>query len=376
MILIKAIYMGGSMGKSGYGGYPDLKCVRKILIIKLRQLGDVLLTSPVFAALKSHLPEAQIDAYVYSESVPMLEGHFAIDGFITYDRGWKKLGFFQKLRKEAHLLRTIRKGGYDLVINLTEGDRGAIAAKISGAKIRVGFDPKGAGLFGKKKLYTHVVKHCASLRHTVERNLDAVRRIGIFPPPESRDVTLSVPLSAIQKMETLVGRGFILIHPTSRWKFKCWPVKKMRELAEVLISRGHTLVFTAGTDAEEQAMIATISEGLDCHNLAGRVSLKELAALIHLSAQLICVDSLPLHIASALKKPVLAIFGPSSDVTWGPWHNPNARVVSQNLSCRPCYQDGCGGSKVSDCLEALSVESVLCSLDEMAHLNKVSCFRS
>jgi len=116
-------------------------------------------------------------------------------------------------------------------------------------------------------------------------------------------------------------------------------------------------------------MVAQIAEGLPCLNLAGKVTLQELAALIALSEQVICVDSLPLHMASALQKPVLAIFGPSSDVTWGPWQNPLARVVSQTMSCRPCYQDGCGGSKVSDCLTTLSVETVLRSLESC--LNRV-----
>jgi heptosyltransferase-3 len=313
--------------------------------------------------LKNHLPDAEIDAYVYSESIPMLEGHSALHECIGYDRSWKKKGFFKKILHERRVISCIRAKRYDLVLNLTEGDRGAIVAKLSGAKIRVGFDPKGSGLFGKKNLYTHVVKHCPGLRHTVERNLDAVRRIGIFPSPESRDLSLHVPDTALEKMRSVAGSGFILIHPTSRWRFKCWPAEKMRQLAALLASRGHSLVFTSGPDRCEIAMIAEITEGIECLNLAGQVSLKELAALIELSERVICVDSLPLHIASALKKPVLAIFGPTSDVTWGPWRNPKARIVSQNFSCRPCYQDGCGGSKVSDCLTTLSVDAVVNAFD-------------
>jgi heptosyltransferase III len=355
----------GTSGQTLYGGYPNLGSVKKILIIKLRQLGDVLLTTPVLRALKDCLPEAQIDAYVYSESIPMLEGHRALHQCIGYDRNWKKLGFVHKISHEWAILSKIRSNRYDLVLNLTEGDRGALAAKLSGAKIRVGFDPKGAGLFGKKNLYTHVVKHCPGPRHTVERNLDAVRRIGIFPSLEARDLFLDVPDTALEKMRSIAGSGFVLIHPTSRWRFKCLPVKKMRQLASYLVSQGHRLVLTAGPDPNEIAMIREIEDGIECLNLAGKISLKELAALIALSERMICVDSLPLHIASALKKPVVAIFGPTSDVTWGPWRNPRAKIVAQNLSCRPCYQDGCGGSKVSDCLTTLSVEAVVGAFDEL-----------
>ncbi len=290
----------------------------------------------------------------------MLEGHPAVRQILGYDRSWKKLGLIRRLCKEFSLLRKIRREKYDLVINLTEGDRGAIAARISGAKIRVGSDPKGKGLKGKKGLYTHIVKNCPSLRHTVERNLDAVRRIGIFPEPDERDLFIHIPDSTIRSMQERVGtEPYIVIHPTSRWRFKCWPVEKMRSLAQILIERGERLVFTSGPDPIEVEMVQQIVEGLPVINLAGQIHLKELAALIEKGKLLIGVDSVPLHIASALKAPCIGIFGPTSEITWGPWRNPQAQIVTQSMSCRPCYQDGCGGSKRSDCLATLSVSAVL-----------------
>ncbi|MES2273148.1 MAG: putative lipopolysaccharide heptosyltransferase III [Chlamydiota bacterium] len=340
-----------------YGDYPDLERVKKVLVVKMRHLGDVLLTAPVFSVLKKRLPGAQVDAYVYEEAFPMLAGHPAIGVLIGYDRKWKKLGFLGRLRKEWALLRKIRKEKYDLVVNLTEGDRGVIVAMMSGAQVRVGFEPKGKW---QKKVYTHVAKHCPGLRHTVERNLDVLRRIGLFPEMEERELFLEIPEEARSAMrERVGGESFFLIHPTSRWRFKCWPVEKMRELCRILVGRGIKLVFTSGPDGDEIAMVDEIAEGLDVIRLSGKISLKELGALIEMSEILICVDSVPLHMASALQKPVVAIFGPTSDVTWGPWRNVRARIVSQNLSCRPCYRDGCGGSKRSDCLDTLSVSQVL-----------------
>jgi heptosyltransferase-3 len=337
-----------------YGDYPDLGNVKKILVVKLRHLGDVLLTGPVFSALKQALPGVSIDAYLYREAIPMLEGHPDIDGFIGYDRSWKNGGFFSRMLKEIALLRQIRKGGYDLVINLTEGDRGIFAAAASRAKIRVGFSPKGKW---QKKVLTHIAKECPTLRHTVERNLDVLRRIGIFPSEEARELSFHIPDSAFKRADALPP--FILIHPTSRWRFKCWPIPKMRELTMRLIADGKKIVFTSGPDSTERKMVEEITEGLDVINLSGRVSLKELGGLIERAELLISVDSVPFHIASALKKPVVALFGPTSEVTWGPWRNPHARIVALKMSCRPCYLDGCGGSKRSDCLESISVEAVL-----------------
>ena len=180
-----------------YGDYPDLTSVKKVLVIKLRQIGDVLLTGPVFSTLKNHLPQAEIDAFIYSDSVPILEGHPAITTIFSYDRNWKRLSFCKRLALEWRCLMRLRRQKYDLVINLTEGDRGAIVAKFSGALIRVGFNPKQRVLFGK--LYTHIAKHCASLRHTVERNLDAIRRIGIFPTPRDKELFLPIAPEALQK---------------------------------------------------------------------------------------------------------------------------------------------------------------------------------
>ena len=98
--------------------------------------------------------------------------------------------------------------------------------------------------------------------------------------------------------------------------------------------------------------------------------------MIQMSEFLVCVDSVPFHMASALKKGVVAIWGPTSEVSWGPWRNPNARVVAQNLSCRPCFQDGCGGSKMSDCLFTLPVGQVWKGIEslEAAHRGKMALF--
>lgn len=349
-----------------YGDYPDLQKVKKILVVKMRHHGDVLLTSPVFSHLKRVLPEAQIDAMIYQETLPMLEGHPAIGAFVLYDKGWKKLPFWKKLTREFGLLRAIRKAGYDLVINLTEGDRGAVAGWYSKAPIRVGFDPQGKGIIGKKKMYTHIVKPCAMPRHTVERQLDALRRIGIFPKPEDRDLFFHVPPSERSKVKELLAqeelRQFVVIHPVSRWLFKSPPPELFAEVIKALKAKGHQVALTSGPDPKELAVIDRIAALLPDNtavNFGGRLTLKGLGALMEMSQGLITVDSVPLHLASALKVPVVVLFGPSSEKNWGPWQHPKSSVVAQNMPCRPCHLDGCGGSKMSDCLYTLKPQQIV-----------------
>ena len=347
-----------------YGNYPDLSQVKKALVIKLRHHGDVLLTSPVFSNLAAAIPGVEIDAMVYEETVPMLDGHPAIRKFVTYNRKWKKLGFFKRIFRELKLLYQIRQENYDLVIQLTEGDRGAIVALASGAKIRVGVDAEK-----KRKVFTHLVKMCKTPRHTVEKNLDALRRIGIFPTPEERDLCFHIPDESRRKMKQ--NERYFLLHPVSRWRFKCWPTSLVAKLIQELHLRGEKIVVTASPDEQEMTMcqeiLAQIPE-IPVINLAGKTSLKELGALIEMSECLICVDSVPLHIASALKKPTVVLFGPTSEINWGPWQNSQARVVTQQLACRPCFMDGCGGSKMSDCLATLPLKSVLHAIESLQSL--------
>lgn len=339
-----------------YGDYPDLSRVKKILVVKLRHLGDVLLTSPVFHVLKQACSHAQIDAYIYREAIPMLEGHPDIANVISYDRNWKKLGVLSRTLKEVLQCLEIRRKGYDLVLNLTEGDRGVLAASCSKAKVRAGFPSKGKW---QNRALTHIAKHCSTPRHVVERNLDLLRRIGIFPKDSEKELYFHLFPADRDAVLSLVGPlPFILIHPTSRWRFKCWPVSQMRELVKGLLKEGKKIIVTSGPDRIEKEMADEISCGLDVLNIGGALSLKQLGALIERCEVMVCVDSVSFHIANALKKKVVALFGPTSDVTWGPWRNSKARIIAKQMSCRPCFLDGCGGSKRSACLEAISVEQV------------------
>ena len=334
-----------------YGNYPPHDKIKKILIIKLRHLGDVLLTTPVFSSIKRALPQASIDVLINKEAFPILESNPYIDNVLLFDRKVKSRNFFTKLKYELNFYFSIWRKKYDLVINLTDGDRALLVTKLSQAKTLVG-EQKDNQKINKK--YTHLVKKCHLERHIVEKNLDAVRRIGIFPKYEERNLDLFYQRPSDRKLLDLAKEEFILIHPTSRWRFKCWPEEKVIQLINRLCDMGKKIVLTSGPSTNETLIINKIMDkisGKGVFNLSGKTSIDELAFLIHNCRALVCVDSFPFHVASCFKKPVCALFGPTSDLTWGAWKNPNAEIISFNISCRPCFLDGCGGSKMSDCLD-------------------------
>ncbi len=353
-----------------------LEQVKNILVIIFKYHGDVLLSSPLFSALKERFPEANIDVYLYKETLPMLMGHPAIRNFFTYDQQWKKLSSWQKMKKEAVNLKTIRDTGYDMTINLTKGDRGAIVSRVSKAPYRIGYEAD-KGMVGQSHCYTHLVRWTSTKRHTVERNLDTLRILGIHPSEESRDLVFALsPVDRFRVNHLLEGReNFILIHPASRMSYKHWPAEKFAELILRFLDQGETVVVSGGPGEEERGFIDSIfaelgEERKKVLDLVGLMTLKELGALIEASKLLVSVDSVPLHMASAVKAKTIVLFGPSCDQTWGPWRNPHAVVVAMSKSCRACDDEGCGNTWMSDCLNELPVSMVWHACQDLLRISE------
>ncbi|HJW03586.1 MAG TPA: putative lipopolysaccharide heptosyltransferase III, partial [Azospira sp.] len=262
---------------------------------------------------------------------------------------------------------------YDLVIHLTEHRRGAWLARAVGATWAVAPKVKGRGRFWNDSFSHFVEVPRNALRHTVERNLDALRRIGIYPAPAERQLSLVAGAVADSRVATLLAehglgdKAFIHVHPASRWHFKCWTSDGMAAVISRLQAAGWPVVLTAAPDAAELAMVEAIQARLEkpAISLAGQLSLKELAALLSRAKVFLGVDSAPMHMAAAVGTPVVALFGPSGDKEWGPWGVPHRVIASQNHPCRPCGIDGCGGGKVSDCLVSLTPQQVLAAVEAL-----------
>ncbi|WP_024304243.1 putative lipopolysaccharide heptosyltransferase III [Pseudogulbenkiania sp. MAI-1] len=349
----------------------DLAAVKRVLVIKLRHHGDVLLTSPVFSVLQQHAPHAELDALLYHDTRDMITQHPAVSQVFTIDRQWKRLGVVGQLKAELALLARLKARRYDLVVHLTEHKRGAWLTRLLKPRWAVA----RSGDYGKffARSFTHRYPVVAgNRRHTVELHLDALRRIGIQPAADQRALTLvpgaNAEALAAAKLAALGLQpgGYILIHPTSRWLFKTWPVEHMAALIDALTARGEQVLLTAAPDQAELAMLEQIQQRLarPVASLAGQLTLKELAAVIGQARLFVGMDSVPMHMAAALQTPTVALFGPSGDIEWGPWRVPH-RLLTEPLPCRPCGRDGCGGGKISECLTLIGPERALAAIDEL-----------
>ncbi|SKC12604.1 heptosyltransferase-3 [Kosakonia radicincitans] len=343
---------------------PEFK---RILVTKLRHHGDVLLTSPVFTSLRRYYPDAQIDVVVYAETADMLSLHPAIDNVLVIDRKWKNLGVWGHLKKEWELISHIKSQRYDLLLHLTESMRGFWFALLGNIPQGVTFhnDDRQKLFFWRKKFQKQVKR--LHLRHTVESHLDTLRVLNLQPTIDERKLVLVAGEAAergVQDKLRIAGwqnQPYVVVHPTSRWMFKCWNTKDVAAVMEYLSHQGKTVVLSAAPSKEEMKMVEdlraiTTTPFLD---LSGTLSLKELAALIQHAEMLFGVDSVPMHIAAAMQTPVVAIFGPTGDKEWGPWMVKNQVVSSHQHPCRPCGQAGCANSHICDCLVQLPRNQVL-----------------
>jgi heptosyltransferase-3 len=355
----------------------DPSLVRRVLVTKLRHHGDVLLASPLFTVLRRALPDAEIDALVYRETAPMLEGHPAIAGLHTIDRDWKRGGPWVQLRAEWRLLRFLAARRFDLIVHLTEHPRGAWLTRLLRPRYAVARELPDAHWLWRSS-FTHYYRLPRGRpRHTVECNLDALRRIGLQPAdteralvlvPDQRDTERAKALLAENHLES---RSFIQLHPGSRWLFKSWTAERYSALLEAIVGDGWRVAITAAPDARERQLVTEALAPLPAParaqvaDLSGALGLRELAALTREARAFVGVDSAPMHIAAAVGTPVVALFGPSGDVEWGPWQVAQRVVASTEHPCRPCGNDGCGGGKVSECLTTLPVARVHAALREL-----------
>ena len=343
----------------------------RILLIKLREIGDLLLTTPAVKAVRSAYPKSYLAILVNSGTEDVVRGNPDLDDVIVFERGWKTLPLLKRLRREGTFLAQVRKRRFDVVFDFTGGDRASLLALVSGARVRVSYD-LNRGFWGKQFLYTHQVRWGVQAKHMVEHSLDLVRpfvpepdRYAPFMPCAQED---RERVAARLEEDGAGGdRLRVHIHPTSKWFFKCWRDEAVAEVIDYLAGGlGARVVVTSGPasrEVEKASRIVSLCRHRPL-NWSGCTTLKELAALSAACHLFVGVDTGPMHIAAAVGTPVVALFGPSGEHQWGPWGEGHT-VVAQPFPCRPCGQDGCYGSKRSECLEMIPAFEVKRAIDHV-----------
>ncbi len=333
----------------------------RILLLKPSALGDVVHTIPVLPKLRARYPKARIDWVITRENADLVREHPDLSGLLYFPRReYAKFGrSWEATVGPVKFLAALRRGRYDLVIDLHGQFRSAIVTLATGAPVRIGFDrpAKNTGASGAREpvaaasrgwsgaregawlAYTHRIPLTSLNAHAVDRYLWIAPMLGLDEgPPDPR---LYVPAEAEAYVDELVAREqlkdrpFALLVPGTIWETKHWHVDGFSEVARSLRRDGFEIVL-AGTSRDTARSRAIAAACPGAHDLCGQTSVAGLAALIRRAAVCVTNDSGSMHLAVALERPVVSVFGPTDPVRIGPYGRPHA-VVRADVPCAPCF---------------------------------------
>lgn len=325
--------------------------IQKILVIKLRAIGDVLLSTPVATNLQSFFKNARVDFLVEEFASQVLKNNPYISNVISLNT---------HRQNPLSLIHSIRTTGYDLVIDLFANPRSAIITFFSGAPLRVGFPFKW-----RRFAYNIITTPRSSTVHNVEFNLDALRKIGVpiisttpqffLKEDDRKFATNFIELNGLRKNE------FVTVNIGGGWEVKRWKTDKFISLSKKIISELslQVVVLFGPAEEEEARTIAQQSGSI----LAPPTTLHQMGAIMKASKLLVTNDSGPMHLAASLNVPTLAIFGPTSPKLQGPYGNLSEIARREDLECLECNKTSCAIGNI--CMTQLDVEFVFDKLNQL-----------
>jgi len=350
-----------------------MRPVRSVLVVVTRQIGDVLLTTPLIHAARQLWPDAAIDVLGFEGTLGMLKGNPDVRELIAAPA---RLGFSGGLRLVRRLWRR-----YDLALVAEASDRAHLIGALASHR-RAGILPSAhSSNWWKRRLLDHVVHSAGDLGevHVVQEKLALLA-------PWRGDQALSeqlVPPAGEALPATLAERlapGYVVVHTPSMWPYKQWPIGHFRELVALLARAGRQVVLTGGPAAGDREAVAAMQGAAPADRLldAGVLSFGQLTRLLQGAALYLGPDTSISHLAAASGVPTLVIFGPTNPQRWAPWprlaegqpvrfvrRSPaqtvgSVTLMQAGLHCVPCGKAGCEDHRMSrtDCLPAILPQQV------------------
>ena len=348
---------------------------KSILLIQLGDIGDVVLTLPCIKALGENFPEAQIVVAVLEKALDLLEDCPGVSEVIGISK--QKRSLLEELGFQKAFWPRLRRHRFDLAFDLRTGTRGGILAFLSGARQRIGFYAHDGKLW-RNRIFTHllnrdyeptqhVAQYYLNLLQAYDISTDCIRPELTISPEKHDQATMLLQRTGVPL------RKIIIIQPFSLWKYKEWAAEKYAHLIDWLQRTYNVAVLVTGSaDQKERAEKIIARCPQQVFNLAGQTSIGVLPAVLKKGSLFIGVDSAGLHLAAAVGTPTIAIFGPSSPISWAPLGQRHM-VVTKGLPCQPCRRKGCEDSEVSRCMQELTVEEVAVAVArQMDQLTKSS----
>jgi len=336
----------------------DWSAVRRVLLVRLRSIGDTVLATPSLFALKRFLPHAQVDILVEDWVAPLLTNHPFVDNVIVLERG----GLVARTR----VARELRAERYDVVYNLHGGTTATFLTRATGARHRVGYKT-----YQYAQLHTELAPSPLLLwgqqkTHSVEQQLALLGWTGV-PVTDKPRTQLGVSPVAVEAVnERLVAIGLAeqkiaLIHPAAAFETKRWATENFARVAEFVAGRGLAPVAIAAPH-ESQILEDLLGEA-SVKMFSLDLSLPEVTALAARSQLFVGNDSGIAHIAAAVGTPSVVIFGSSNVANWRPWNRNAAEVVFEEMPCQPCHGYFCEKFPQPECILRVPAPRVLGAIE-------------
>lgn len=340
----------------------DWPSVERVLVVRLRSIGDTVLATPSLIALKRFLPHSRIDILLEDWVAPLLDGSEHLDNVIAVGRSGPE---------RLQIARRLRKSRYDVAFNLHGGTTSTFLTRATGARHRIGY-----ANYRYAKLYTHSLSSSTdfwkrSPTHSAEQQLALLGYAGI--PVEDRPKSrLPINANAVEsvgdRLERLgIGSSatvFALMHPAAAFATKQWPTANFARAAEHLASVGIATIAVASTN-EVGILEELVSASKVPITTFSDLTLPEITALASLARIFIGNDSGIAHIAAAVNTPSVVIFGSSNRDHWHPWSDAPNEIVFNEFACQPCPGYECNEYGDPRCILSIPPERVVAATERL-----------
>jgi lipopolysaccharide heptosyltransferase II len=327
--------------------------IKKILIIRLRRIGDIIMTTPAVSALRKGFPDAFISYVVEEPYKNLVEGNPALDKIIVIEKGQSKKDFIK-------LIHQIRKEKYDVVLDFHGGPRASMITLLSKARLKIGHRIRYRNFIYHIKIPR---KPKTGYSHSVENHLNFVKALGInvdtppllyLPPAQKKEAE---KVEKFLDENGLEGFKVITIHISAGNRFRDWGVENWNQLIHLFSKNPRVKIVLIGANEDRIAEEKILKEcKRTAHSLVGKLNLREVRELIDQSSLFVGPDSGPMHIAASTSTPIVALFGPTLPANFAPWQ-AIATLIEKKLDCRPCKQRNCIHEDFR-CLRSIKPEEV------------------
>lgn len=345
--------------------------IRRVLVIATRQIGDVLLTSPLVSAVRKRWPQAQIDVLGFSGTLGMLRGHADVHEFIEVPPG---SGWRQARQMLPRLWRR-----YDLALVTQATDRAHLYG-FAAARLRSGLLPQRQSIAWWKRL---IVQHAVTIDD--ERTPTVAEKLKLLEPWGVKPETIEVDAPPSQDLPPEIASQLrdapVVVHVPSMWRYKQWPLVEFGKVIEALLQHGHQVVLTGSNSKADQDQVGAVRHlgaAPALLDVSGKLNLNQVATLLRRAALYVGPDTSITHLAAACGTPVVTVFGPTNPMRWGTWpqgappqspwqraqsRQENRRVIllQADQACIACGHAGCDDHHDSRslCLEAVPAQRVI-----------------